>query len=184
MPTAMVNARDPELHRFEDDGKTPNNARLPLVLYRDVVRTERGVDPAAVYEDIFAAHGWSDSWRNGIHPFLHFHTVAHEVLGIARGTATVQFGGDRGTTVTVRRGDVVVLPAGTGHRRISASADLLVVGAYPSSSAFDQRRPGEIDHREAVARIAKVPTPSQDPVYGSDGPLTQLWAVTNRIVPE
>jgi uncharacterized protein YjlB len=176
MPTAMVKARDPELYRFEDDGKTPNNARLPVMVYRDVIRAERGRDPAAVCEDLFHAHGWGDSWRNGIYPFLHFHTGAHEVLGIACGEAEVQLGGDKGSTVTVKSGDVVVLPAGTGHRRISASDDLLVVGAYPSSSALDQHRPGEIDHRDAVARIARVPTPAQDPVYGSDGPLTQLWA--------
>jgi len=180
MPTVMVNAREPELYRFEDDGNTPNNARLPLMLYRDVIRTERGHDPAAVYEKLFAAHGWGDSWRNGIHPFLHFHTVAHEVLGIARGEALVQFGGDAGSTLTVKGGDVVVLPAGTGHRRLSASVDLLVVGAYPSASAFDQRQPGEIDHRDAVARVARVPTPTEDPVYGSDGPLTQLWVRDNR----
>lgn len=180
MPTTMVNARSPELFSFEDDGKTPNNARLPLMLYRDVIRAESGLDPATACEALFAAHGWGDSWRNGIHPFLHFHTVAHEVLGIARGEATVQFGGDKGSTLTVKGGDVVVLPAGTGHRRVSASHDLLVIGAYPSSSAFDQRRPGEIDHRDALARIARVPTPAQDPVYGSDGPLTQLWARRER----
>jgi uncharacterized protein YjlB len=175
MPTAMVNARNPELYRFEDDGTTPNNSRLPVLLYRDVIPAERGRDGASVCEDLFAAHGWGDSWRNGVHPFLHFHTSAHEVLGIARGEVRVQLGGDGGRTLTIKSGDVVVLPAGTGHRRIWASADLLVVGAYPSRSALDQRRPGEIDHRDALARIASVPAPAQDPVYGTAGPLVRLW---------
>ena len=75
-------------------------------------------DPAAPFERAFARHGWGDGWRNGIHPFLHFHTATHEVLGIARGRATVEFGGARGQALTVEAGDVVVLPAGTGHRRL------------------------------------------------------------------
>lgn len=172
----QVNQREPQLYRFADDGTTPNNARLPLMLYCNVVETPRGNDPAAAFEALFSAHGWGGSWRNGIHGFLHFHANSHEVLGIARGEADVQFGGDNGCTLTVRAGDVAVLPAGTGHRRLSAANDLLVVGAYPSSGAYDQWRPGEIGHREALGRIAKVSIPAQDPVYGRDGPLTRLWA--------
>jgi uncharacterized protein YjlB len=172
---ALVHQRIPERHRFADDGKTPNNPRLPLLLYRDVLRRQPGTEPAAAYEVLFAAHGWGDSWRNGIFPFTHFHTAAHEVLGIARGTAEVQFGGDGGPALTVQAGDVVVLPAGTGHRRLSASADLLVVGAYPRGSDSGQSRPGEIDHRRACERIATVAVPAQDPVYGKDGPLSEAW---------
>ena len=171
----LVNRRTPRLYRFEDDGKTPNNPRLPLVHYRDVLRGRRGLDPAALCEELFAAHGWKDSWRNGIYEFLHFHTGAHEVLGIARGEARVQFGGDKGKTLTLQAGDVVVLPAGIGHRRISASNDLLVVGAYPAGVHYDQARPGEVDHRQAQQRIAKVPPPQQDPVYGAQGPLIDAW---------
>ena len=171
----LVNRRTPRLYRFEDDGKTPNNPRLPLVHYHDVLRGRRGLDPAALCEELFAAHGWKDSWRNGIYEFLHFHTSAHEVLGIARGEARAQFGGDKGKTLTLQAGDVVVLPAGTGHRCISASNDLLVVGAYPAGVHCDQARPGEVDHRQAQQRIAKVPPPQQDPVYGAQGPLIDAW---------
>jgi uncharacterized protein YjlB len=172
----QANQREPQLYRFEDDGKTPNNTQLPLLLYRDALSAPRERDPAASYEALFAAHGWTDSWRNGIHGFLHFHAATHEVLGIARGEAQVQFGGDCGRLLTVKAGDVVVLPAGTGHRRLSASDDLMVVGAYPSSGSYDQWRPGEISHRDALECIAKVPSPAQDPVYGQKGPLTRLWA--------
>jgi uncharacterized protein YjlB len=172
----QANQWEPRLYRFEDDGKTPNNAQLPLLLYCNALSTPRERDPAASYEALFAAHGWTDSWRNGIHGFLHFHARTHEVLGIVHGEAHVQFGGDKGSNLTVKAGDVVVLPAGTGHRRLSASDDLLVVGAYPSSGSYDQWRPGEISHRDALERIAKVPSPAQDPIYGRDGPLTRLWA--------
>ncbi len=97
------------------------------------------------------------------------------MLGIARGQATVEFGGARGRTLAVEAGDVVVLPAGTGHRRVSASGDLLVVGAYPGNGSFDQKRPGQVDHRQAVAAIDNVPLPEMDPVQGRSGPLLDLW---------
>jgi uncharacterized protein YjlB len=159
---------------LEDDGETPNNPALPLVLYRGVVDVS-GADPAAAFEQAFARHGWGDGWRNGIFDFLHFHTRTHEVLGIARGTAKVEFGGARGETVELRAGDVAILPVGTGHRRLSGSRDLLVVGAYPAGSRIDQHRPHQIGHDEAVADIADTPLPRQDPVFGRDGPLKQLW---------
>lgn len=162
--------------RFADDGETPNNPLLPLLVYRSAFDVVAVRDPAAPFEEAFAAHGWGRSWRNGIHSFLHFHTRAHEVLGIARGRARVQFGGARGQEFDVDAGDVVVLPAGTGHRRVSASANLLVVGAYPDNSGFDQQQPGEVEHARAVAAIAAVPLPRQDPVYGADGPLTAIWS--------
>jgi uncharacterized protein YjlB len=166
---------DVQAFRFDDDGETPNNPRLPLVLYRAAVNLAGAPDPAAPFERAFARHGWSDGWRNGIHPFLHFHTATHEVLGIARGRATVEFGGAKGQVLTVEAGDVVVLPAGTGHRRIAASGDLLVVGAYPRNASFDQKRPGQVDHEKAVSVIARVPLPEMDPVHGPEGPLMTLW---------
>jgi uncharacterized protein YjlB len=167
-------ANEPLTFRFEDDGETPNNPKLPLVLYRGAVDV-KGADPAAAFEKAFGAHGWGDGWRNGIFDFLHFHTRTHEVLGIARGRAKVEFGGAKGQAVELQAGDVAILPAGTGHRRISSSPDLLVVGAYPADTCIDQHRPSQISHDKAVSDIAGTALPQQDPVYGSDGPLMRLW---------
>lgn len=171
----LVRERRPRLLLFEDDGATPNNPRRPMLLYRNAVGFRRHLDPAAIFEQIFARNDWEESWRNGIFDFLHFHTRTHEVLGIARGQARVQFGGTRGKTVTLRAGDVVMLPAGTGHQRVSPSGNLLVVGAYPPGGDYDQPRPGEIDHRKAVADIAKVATPKSHPLYGEHEPLSLFW---------
>jgi uncharacterized protein YjlB len=168
-------ANDPLTFRFADDGETPNNPTLPMVLYRAAVDLAGAADPAAVFEQAFAEHGWVDGWRNGIFGFLHFHTRTHEVLGIARGRAKVEFGGAGGQTVELQAGDVAILPVGTGHRRLSSSPDLLVVGAYPSDSCIDQHRPNQISHDKAMADIAGTPLPEQDPVFGSDGPLKELW---------
>jgi uncharacterized protein YjlB len=165
----------PKAFRFRDDGETPNNPRFPLLHYRGAVAFPAELDPASVLEVLFASNGWRRSWRDGVYPFLHFHTRTHEVLGIARGHARVEFGGARGRIVVLRKGDVVVLPAGTGHRRRSASRNLLVVGAYPAAGAYDEPKPGGISHAKAVARVAHVGRPRRDPVYGEAGPLIRLW---------
>lgn len=175
MRTESATGQTVETFRFDGDGEVPNNPRLPLVVYRQAVPSSRHGEAAAWLEQTFAANGWIDGWRNGIFPFRHFHTGTHEVLGIARGRATVEFGGAGGRTVSVAAGDVVVLPAGTSHRRIDASADLLVVGAYPRDSRIDQDRPGEIDMETARRAVAAVALPERDPVRGEAGAVMELW---------
>ena len=170
----LARPRAPQLFRFRDDGETPNS-RLPLVVYRRALELDAAYDPAAVFEETFVRHGWRDAWRDGIYDFLHFHSASHEVLGFARGKVTIEFGGRRGRTLTLNAGDVAVLPAGIGHRCVTASDDLLVVGAYPAGGRYDEPRPEEIDYAAALASIAKVKLPRQDPVYGAGGPLIELW---------
>ena len=159
---------------FKDDGETPNNPRLPLILYRDAVDVS-GRDPAATFEAIFARNGWGWGWRNGIFDFRHFHLRAHEVLGIARGSAQVEFGGAGGSVIEVRTGDVAILPAGCGHRRVSSSRDLLVVGAYPPGNDSAHSTPERVDRAAAALTIAGTPMPPADPVYGETGPLMRFW---------
>ncbi|HTR88330.1 MAG TPA: hypothetical protein VMI56_27865 [Reyranella sp.] len=165
----------PDVFHLEDDGETPNNPRLPLVLYRKAVDVDGAADPAALFEQAFHRHGWAHGWRAGIFDFLHFHPHGHEVLGIARGTARVQFGGAKGIEVDLAPGDVAILPAGTGHRRLSSSRDLLVVGAYPAGSDSAHARSARTDHAAITASVASTPTPDQDPLYGRNGPMTRLW---------
>ena len=168
--------RKPHLLCFKDDGETPNNARYPAILYRSPVQLPDVFDSAAIFEDLFEANGWKDAWRNGMYDFLHFHTHTHEVLGLARGTVRAQFGGAKGKTLNLKAGDVVILPAGTGHRRVEASKDLLIVGAYPANGGkYDEPKPKDVTHARALAAIARVRLPSADPVYGKDGPLKRHW---------
>jgi len=169
----LVRPRKPNVYRFKDDGLIPNHPLWPLILYRGPVRPADH-DPAAVLEALFEANGWGDSWRNGIYPYVHYHSRIHEVLGIARGTAEVQFGGARGRAVQLKAGDVAILPAGTGHQCLTASDDFLVVGAYPPTGQYDECTTIK-DHARAVTSIPKVGVPRKDPVYGVDGPLRALW---------
>ena len=170
----LVRARKAHAFRFADDGVIPNHPRWPMIVYRGAVALPDRFDPAAVLEDLFAGNGWGDSWRNGIYDYVHYHSRIHEVLGVARGTAKVQFGGLNGRTLAVKSGDVAILPAGTGHQCLSASADFLVVGAYPPFGTYDVCTRSE-DHARAVSTIPKVRSPRKDPVYGASGPLKDLW---------
>lgn len=143
--------------------------------YRTPVALDARFDPAAIFERLFASNQWRGSWRDSVYPYNHFHTRTHEVLGIAHGQARVLFGGRHGRHLDLKAGDVVIVPAGVGHRRRKASADLLVVGAYPVYGHYDEPRPSEVDGDEARALIQRVKPPLTDPVYGNRGPLTKLW---------
>ena len=159
---------------FADDGDVPNNS-LPLIIYQGAIEPG-AADPAAAFEELFERNGWGGSWRNGIFPFHHYHSNAHEVLGIAAGEAEVRFGGEQGRTLSVRAGDAVLIPAGVGHKRLSATPDLLVVGAYPLGQRADLMRVGAEDKGGIRRRIAAVPIPESDPVAGPPGPLAGHWA--------
>lgn len=170
-----VNRVEPICHRFDDDGAIPNHPSLPFVIYPGALRLPER-DPAALCEEVFASHGWVGAWRDGIFPFPHYHSTAHEVLGIARGRAEVRLGGEHGVVLTLHAGDVVVIPAGGGHQNLGSSGDLLVVGAYPRGQDWDLCY-GEPDERPRVlANIERVPLPPGDPVYGAEGPLVRHWS--------
>ena len=93
----------------------------------------------------------------------------------ARGHARVRFGGANGKELEISAGDVAILPAGTGHQRMSASRDFCVVGAYPPGPAMDLVRPTPEAHARALKTIPQVKVPKSDPVLGADGPLVRLW---------
>jgi uncharacterized protein YjlB len=163
---------------FVDDGDVPNNP-LPLIVYQGAIDPASS-DPAVAFETLFRKHGWGGSWRNGIFPFHHYHSTAHEVLGIAAGEAEVRFGGEDGKTLTVRAGDAVLIPAGVGHKRISATHDLLVIGAYPGGQRADLMREGAEDKAGIRRRVNAVPVPGADPVAGENGPMAEHWVAVSR----
>lgn len=167
-----MTSKQPAVLRFQDDGSIPNHAELPLLVYRQAADAAGRPE---VMEDLFSRHGWGDGWRNGVFDYHHYHSTAHEVLGVYGGSATIQFGGERGERLEVSAGDVVVIPAGVGHKRIESSSDFAVVGAYPKGQSADigygraGERPGVLEN------IRRVPLPAADPVAGREGPLRALW---------
>lgn len=162
-----------ETFTFTPAGDIPNNA-LPLVLYRHALPPELRV--ASGCQALFARNQWPGNWIDGIFDYWHFHLTGHEVLGCVAGAARVGFGGDGGVVVDLRAGDVVVIPAGVGHKRLSARQDgFTVVGGYPPGQSGEITRPGDLEAGEAQRRIASLDLPRADPVLGPQGPLTKAW---------
>lgn len=161
----------PDILFFEDDGVVPNS-KFPLLRYRRAF-SERKEKGAAWLEQKFLSNNWSNSWRNGIFDFQHYHSIAHEVLGIYSGEALVLLGGDKGKQVTVEAGDIIVIPAGVGHKNLG-SKDLGVVGAYPNGMPVDIIRCQPGDRPRTDKNIAVVPFPDTDPFFGNGG-LKDLW---------
>ncbi len=162
----------PEVLQLRRNGWMPNNEKLPVLLYRSISGDVRS-DVASYMEKVFRQNGWPPQWRNGVYSFHHYHSTAHEVLGFAGGEAKIMLGGENGTVVTVRKGDVALLPVGTGHCRISASSDFLVVGAYPPDQNWDLCR--SAPDAKAIARMQSLSFPGTDPVQGNSGALSRNW---------
>jgi len=175
-----VSALDVVVHLLGPSGIIPNHPKWPLLVYPSAVAVA-GPDPAAAFERLFDANRWPAAWRNGVYPYHHFHTTAHEALGVYSGEVTVQFGGEDGVTITAKPGDVIVLPAGTGHKKIASRGNLGIVGAYPEGQQADMNvahgaAPASSDKGAHAARAAaRVPLPARDPVYGAQGPLFAHW---------
>src|ERR1700761_5980929 len=160
----------PQQLHLKPNGWMPNSS-LPVLLYRNAFPT--GKDLTGKMEHLFTANQWPPQWRNGVYDFHHYHSTAHEVLGFAAGHADLVLGGEGGTPVTVHAGDIAVLPAGTGHCRITASDDFLVIGAYPPDEHWDICRTAATP--EVFARMRSVSFPASDPVTGAAGALPKLW---------
>lgn len=116
---------------FPDDGKVPNHPTYPLLIYKHVF------DASDNIEQVLNANNWGNSWRGGVFAYHHYHSNAHEVLVVDTGHAELHLGGVQGEQVYVEKGDVLVLPAGFGHKFVEGSDNFAVVGAYPNGAVFD-----------------------------------------------
>ncbi len=164
----------PQDYYLSDTGEIPNNLTLPLLIYRKFFEAS-APQLAERFEDLFSSNGWLPAWRYGIYDFVHYHSTAHEVIGVFQGRARVRFGHAEGLDTWLEAGDVVVIPAGVSHECLEQTDDFQGVGAYPEGQEPDIMKGSRSERPAADMRIDQVPLPQADPVLGRDGPLTHLW---------
>jgi uncharacterized protein YjlB len=164
--------REPRTQLFKDTGQFPNS-RLPALIYEGVLAP--GPDLADRFDALFEQNGWTGSWRNGLYRTHHYHSTAHEVLGVFRGSVKVRLGGPDGALVELAAGDLLVIPAGVAHKNEGQSDDFSVLGAYPSGTSPDLQYGKEGERPRTDRNIAALPRPGRDPAFGSSGALVRLW---------
>lgn len=153
----------------------PNND-LPLLIYQNAfILPDQKNKAAEIVQKIFLRNDWGNTWRNGVYDFHHYHSNTHECLGICAGEAKVIFGGPGQRSITIRKGDVCILPAGLGHKCVNASKDFECIGGYPQGKNYDINHGEESEYKKAIIRIEKVGLPNHDPVFGKEGFLKSYW---------
>ncbi|KAL4784419.1 hypothetical protein BJX76DRAFT_367627 [Aspergillus varians] len=158
---------------------TPNNS-LPVLHYKNVLPLPRTEEETT---KLLTAHKWEKRLLGymGAISVSHFHPNTHECYGIFQGVSTLLLGAagwdgvsNVGLRITVHTGDVIVLPAGTGHSSVESTDDYRYIGpGCPRWRNEFGKKP--IDGKTFRDEIAGVAYPEEDPVYGRDGPLMQLW---------
>lgn len=176
---ALVKTSKPQvITRVLKDAGTIPNSRLAVVIYSGVLDLPKD-DPAAAIEALIHANDWGNDWRNGIFSYHHYHSTAHEALLVFGGSAKVQLGGENGVIETIGAGDVIVIPAGVGHKNLGSSSDFHVVGAYPPQQNVDMNYGKSGERPRVDDNIARLALPTTDPVFGKTGPLLDHWRTTS-----
>ena len=119
-------------------------------------------------------HGSMESFRTII-----FILIPTKYLLVFTGEASVQLGGPNGKIIKFSRGDVLLLPAGTAHKRIKASKDFKIVGAYPNGIEYNTYKPEDVssddEYKRIKQEIKKVSVPALDPVQSKGGAVKKYW---------
>lgn len=163
-------------HMLPEDGSFPNNGLLPLMKYHQAFQLS---ETEETIREILETNSWINTWVNGIYDYHHYHSTAHEVLVVLKGSARVQFGGPNGITLPLEKGDVVVIPAGVAHKRVDDADGFSCMGAYPQGQEYDMNYGKPQERPRADENIKDVALPENDPLYGSDGPLGKNWSLSN-----
>lgn len=170
-----------EVIRLKENPPFPNHP-LPVLFYPEALINliEDSKDPGKEVLGFLEEKGYTNGWVNGIFDFHHFHSNTHEVLACIKGSATVQLGGPKSKEYTLTAGDVILLPAGAAHKRLTASDDFKVAGAYPNGISPDMHRGKATDYKEVQQRCYDVLVPETDPIYKYDGPVQTCWTSENN----
>ncbi|RYP42668.1 hypothetical protein DL767_000037 [Monosporascus sp. MG133] len=153
---------------------------------KPVLHYHAAFPPAALTPSLIEAHLASvgvvePQWRFSMYTTTHFHSTTHEVLCVSRGRASLCFGGEDNpgrVEKEVEKGDVLVLPAGVGHRLLEdltteGEGGFEMVGSYPRGCNWDMCY-GKKGEEPKVQSIAGLPWFQKDPIYGDQGPVLDV----------
>lgn len=168
-----INKLQPQSYFVKDDSIFPNSG-LPILHYPHVLKLPK-LFPAAAIKKLFQDNNWKNNWKQGIYTYHHYHSTTHEVLGICKGETLLMLGGEKGVSLFVQEGDVLVIPAGVAHMNLGNENDVTCIGGYPGGREFDMNYGATGERPRTDHNIASLPLPDTDPVFGSKGPLFKIW---------
>lgn len=105
------------------------------------------------------------------------------MVGIIKGTANLQLGGEQGITLSVKKGDVLVIPAGVAHMNLGNKYDVICIGGYPEGRDYDIKLGKPEERTVANKNIARVPLPATDPITGTAHGVPEIWELINKAHP-
>jgi len=172
----------PECYYLKKSTAHVPNSPLPVLVYRNVLPSE---PTAETTRDAIEPNDWLQGGVFKHYPAHHFHSVTHECYAVFKGSSRLLLGRgpldqpDGGNVeVELGPGDAIVLPAGVAHCSIRSENDYEYVGLYPRGSPhWDNNfcKAGEDETKEKARNARAVPVPDSDPIFGTDGPLVEIW---------
>ncbi|KAI8656983.1 hypothetical protein LRP88_12299 [Fusarium phalaenopsidis] len=143
----------------------------PLLIYHSAF--QRPISATRIESHLSSVGVVIPQWRFTMYTTTHFHSTSHEVLCISHGRARLCFGGEENedrVEPVVEAGDVVIVPAGVGHRLLEdLTGGFEMVGSYPEGHNWDMcyGKSGEEEKVNAIKNLEWFP---RDPIYGDQGP--------------
>ncbi|RDW79612.1 hypothetical protein BP6252_04250 [Coleophoma cylindrospora] len=160
-------------HQIPRLGLIPNTSlqNHPLVIYHACIPDS--ATSSAIESHLKTVGVVVPQWRYTMYSTTHFHSTTHEVLCISSGRAKLCFGGEDNPSrveALVSKGDVIVVPAGVGHRLLEdIDGSFEMVGSYPTGKNWDMCY-GKEEEEEKVKGISELGWFDRDPLYGDEGP--------------
>jgi uncharacterized protein YjlB len=161
-----------QLISVQDNGIFPNS-NLPVVVYKNAFDFTE--DLPSVFKSTFTQNNWYNFWDAGIFTYHHYHSNTHELMGVYRGSAILQLGGEDGEKVRIEAGDIIIIPAGVAHKNLMEENALACIGAYPDGRDYDMHYGNEGERPGTDRNIAAVPIPDFDPLFGKNAGLSEIW---------
>ncbi|MEO8404258.1 MAG: cupin domain-containing protein [Chitinophagaceae bacterium] len=163
----------PKEYFLKDTGAFPNN-KLPVLYYEQVLDIPT-LFPAHSIKKLFTEHDWTNNWESGIYTYNHYHSNTHEAMGVIKGRTVLLLGGENGVRITLKKGDLLVIPAGVAHRNEGKEKDVICIGGYPEGKEYDMNY-GKPEERPVVDKnIANTPLPLTGPLAGKEDALISIW---------